>query len=60
MIYQKYGFFKFGIILPILFWIPRAGYMQPIQKYIFALVLLFGFIFVYNLVFKKKNIEVKK
>jgi len=61
MIYQKYGFFIFLIILPILFWIARAGYIYPIKKYFFALILLFGFIFIYNLVFSKiRKVEGRK
>jgi oligosaccharide repeat unit polymerase len=52
-IYKKYGFFIVMIIIPILFWIPRASYLQPLQKYIFGYILLFGFIFLYNLVAKK-------
>lgn len=49
LIYKQYGFFLTMVILPIFFWIPRASYLQPIQKLLFGYILLYGFVFVKNL-----------
>ncbi len=49
LVYKQYGFFLTMVILPIFFWIPRASYLQPIQKLLFGYILLYGFVFVKNL-----------
>ncbi len=44
LIFKRYGLFVSLFIIPIIFWIPRGGYVQPFQKF------LFGWLFVICLI----------
>jgi hypothetical protein len=56
LIFKKYGLFISLFVISIIFWIPRGGYLQPLQKFLFGWLLLFSLIFLYELL----NIKGKK
>ncbi len=55
LIYKKYGLFICMIMLPFLFWTPRSTVSGLLMKYLFAFIILYGLVFMFNFLKTKKK-----